>query len=64
MAVLDGCESKFRTPEPEDMVCPKCVRTVEVFTLKGRITEDTPCECGYVFEHQQLDSPKVEKKPE
>ncbi len=47
MAVLDGCESKFRTPEPEDMVCPKCGRTVEVFTLKGRITEDTPCESRF-----------------
>ena len=24
MAILDGCESKFKTPQPEDMTCPKC----------------------------------------
>lgn len=62
MAVLDGCESKFKTPQPEDMTCPKCGKTVEVFTLNGRISEDVKCDCGYIFEHQQPDSPKVERK--
>lgn len=62
MAVLDGCESKFRTPQPEDMKCPKCGNIVEVFTMNGKITEDTTCDCGYVFEHQQVDPLKVERK--
>lgn len=61
MAVLDGCEAKFRTPVPEDRVCPKCGKEVEVFTVQGKITEEVKCECGYVFEAQPVDSPKVEK---
>lgn len=62
MAVLDGCEAKFRTPVPEDRTCPQCGKEVEVFAVNGRITEDVKCECGYVFEAQPADSPKVEKK--
>ena len=49
MAIFDGCEAQHRTPVPEDRSCPVCGRTVEVFTVKGRIREDAVCECGYVF---------------
>ncbi|MCD8154166.1 MAG: hypothetical protein LUF78_05700 [Clostridiales bacterium] len=62
MAVLQGCESKFRTAEPVDRVCPKCGQEVEVFELNGRVVEDAACECGYVFEAEEKDSPKVERK--
>ncbi|MBQ7372188.1 MAG: hypothetical protein IJW67_09995 [Blautia sp.] len=61
MAVMEGCESGFRTPEPEDRICPKCGRDVEVFTIKGRIVEDATCECGYVFEAQEGTSRIVER---
>lgn len=61
MAVLDGCEAKYRTPEPEDRTCPKCGKTVEVFTNRGRITEDTVCDCGYVFQAEPVEPLKVEK---
>ncbi len=49
MAVLDGCEGKHKTPIPEDRICPQCGKEVEVFTSRGKIIEDTPCDCGYVF---------------
>ena len=62
MAVLDGCESKFRTPEPEERVCPKCGKAGEGFTIRGKVIEEVKCDCGYVFEAQEPDSPKVEKK--
>ena len=64
MAVMEGCESGFRTAIAEDRTCPKCGREVEVFTIKGRITEDTACECGYVFKAEEAPSPMVEKKEE
>jgi len=52
MAIMDGCEAKHKTPVLEERVCPQCGETVEVFTRKGRIIEDTPCECGYVFREE------------
>lgn len=52
MAVLDGCESKYRTPVPEERTCPKCGKIVEVFTVRGRIMEDAKCPCGYVFQQK------------
>lgn len=61
MAVMDGCESKYRTPVPEERVCPKCGKEVEVFTVHGRITQDTTCECGYVFETEEAQPLKVER---
>ena len=39
MAVLDGCESAFKTPVPEERTCPQCGREIEVFTVKGRVVE-------------------------
>ena len=62
MSVLDGCESKFKTPVPEDRKCPVCGRGLEVFTVKGRVVEDVTCECGHVIQAQEPDSPVVEKK--
>lgn len=32
MAVMEGCESQYRTPVPEDRTCPVCGKEVEVFT--------------------------------
>ena len=64
MAVIDGCEAKYRTPVPEDRICPQCGAEVEVFTIRGKITEDTPCDCGYVFKAEEPDSLVVEKKDE
>ena len=60
--VMDGCEAKFRTAVPEDRICPKCGAEVEVFTIKGKIREDTPCDCGYVFKADDLEALVVEKK--
>lgn len=62
MAILEGCESKYRTPVPEDRTCPQCGKLVEVFTNRGRIIEDSVCECGYVFQAEEADSIVVEKK--
>ena len=41
MAVMDGCEAQYRTPVPEERVCPQCGKEVEVFTNRGRVIEDT-----------------------
>ena len=62
MAVLDGCEAKFKTPVPEDRTCPKCGAEVEVFTIKGRIVEDVTCKCGFVIKAQDPDSPMPPEK--
>ena len=60
MAIMDGCEAKHKTPILEERVCPACGETVEVFTRRGRVIEDTACECGYVFkeEPQEANIPK------
>ena len=50
---MDGCESKYRTPVPEERIWPKCGKEVEVFTVKGKIKEDTACSCGYVFKEEE-----------
>lgn len=62
MAILEGCEGKYRTPVPEERVCPVCGREVEVFASQGRIVEDTTCECGYVFQAEEVPSLTVERK--
>lgn len=64
MAVMDGCESQYRTPVPEDRVCPKCGKEVEVFTSQGRIVRDTTCDCGYVFQTEDAQPLKVERPEE
>lgn len=61
MAAMDGCESKYRTPVPEEKICPKCGKEVEVFTSRGRITEEATCECGYVFQAEEIQPLKVER---
>ena len=61
MAIMDGCEAKNKTPILEERTCPACGETVEVFTRRGRVIEDTACECGYVFKEEPQDAeiPKV-----
>lgn len=59
MAIMGGCEEKNRTPILEERVCPRCGETVEVFTRKGRIIEESVCDCGYVFEVQEEIVPKA-----
>lgn len=61
MAVMDGCESKYKTPIPEERVCPKCGKEVEVFTVGGKMIEDTACSCGYVFHAEEVQPLKVER---
>lgn len=61
MAVMDGCESKYKTPVPEERVCPKCGKEVEVFTVAGKIVEEATCPCGYVFQSEEVQPLKVER---
>lgn len=53
MAILGGCEEKNKTPILEERICPRCGEEVEVFTVKGRLIDDFPCTCGYVFAHEE-----------
>lgn len=64
MAVMEGCESQYRTPVPEDRTCPVCGKEVEVFTNRGRIVEDAICPCGYVFKAEEQEPLKVERTEE
>ncbi|MGN0363893.1 MAG: hypothetical protein ACI4ET_13785 [Bilifractor sp.] len=50
MAVLDGCEGAKKTPVLQEVKCPVCGETVEVFTKECILVEDSKCEkCGHVF---------------
>lgn len=62
MAVMDGCESQYRTPVLEDRICPVCKKEVEVMTNRGKIVEDTACPCGYVFKAEEISPLTVERK--
>lgn len=64
MAIMDGCESKYRTPVVEERVCPECGKEVEVFTNRGRIVEDAQCSCGHVFQAEEIEPLKVIRKEE
>ena len=64
MAIMDGCESKHKTPVLEERRCPQCGEMVEVFTRKGRIVEESTCDCGYVFEVEEQLTPGPHRKPE
>lgn len=44
-----GCEDKYRTPVPEERICPDCGEEIEVFVSRGRVIEDSVCACGYVI---------------
>lgn len=48
-----GCEDKYKTPMPEDRICPNCGEEVEVFVNRGRIVEGAVCDCGYVIEAEE-----------
>ena len=63
MAIMDGCESKHKTPTLEERACPVCGASVEVFTRRGRIIEDTACDCGYVFKAEEQLEPQQRKAP-
>jgi len=47
----------------EERTCPACGESVEVFTRRGRIIEDTACECGYVFKAEEQLEPQQRKAP-
>jgi len=64
MAIMDGCEARHKTPILEERACPQCGEAVEVFTRRGRIIEDTACECGYVFKAEEPLDPQPRKRPE
>ena len=64
MAIMDGCESKHKPPTLEERVCPTCGASVEVFTRRGRVIEDTACECGYVFKAEEQLEAQQRKAPE
>lgn len=53
MMVAFGCEDKNRTPVPEDRICPNCGNEIEVFVSRGRVLEDSVCECGYVIKAEE-----------
>lgn len=46
---IGGCEAQHNTPVLEERICPDCGEIVEVFTRKGRVVSESPCDCGYVF---------------
>ncbi len=56
---LEGCEAKYKTPVPEERICPVCGREVEVFARRGRLVADFRCECGYVFPAEAQDDPAL-----
>lgn len=62
MSIMDGCESKHRTPVLEERICPDCGNEVEVFTVRGRILEKAVCTCGYTFEPEEILPLKTEQK--
>lgn len=50
MAVMDGCESKKRTPVLKEIKCPQCGEDIEVFLRDSFVVEDATCpECGHVI---------------
>lgn len=53
MSVIFGCEEKNKTPILEERTCPRCGRDLEVFVSRGRVVEDSVCECGYVEKAQE-----------
>ena len=42
--------------------CVKCGEEVEVFTVRGRVVEETSCSCGYVFQAEEVEPLKTEKE--
>ena len=35
MAVMDGCEAKYKTPVPEDRICPVCGKHFEIEEMEA-----------------------------
>ncbi len=63
MSILHGCQGIDRTPIPETRTCPGCGRTVEVFTLQGKLVGDVTCPCGYRFAREAADAPRIPYTP-
>ena len=57
-----GCEENRKTPILEERVCPQCGEEVEVFTRDGRLIDDFPCKCGYVFRAEEALDPHNTRK--
>lgn len=53
MGIFEGCETRAKTWELEERVCPECGELIECYTMKGRIVEDAECTCGYVLKAQE-----------
>ena len=65
MSILEGCEGSTKTPVLEERTCPQCGEIIEVFTMRGRITEDAECACGYVLKaEEQYDPAMLARKGE
>jgi predicted RNA-binding Zn-ribbon protein involved in translation (DUF1610 family) len=64
MAVMDGCESKNRTPILKEIPCPRCGETMEIYTVKSRMIEDAQCDCGYVLKAEDYNTAGQKKKAE
>lgn len=64
MSVMDGCESKNRTPILQEKICPKCGETIEIYTVKSRMIEDAVCDCGYVLKADEYNTAGQKKKAE
>lgn len=62
MSTPIGCEENRRTPVLEERVCPQCGEEVEVFTRDGRLIDDFPCKCGYVFRAEEALDPHNTRK--
>ena len=64
MAVMDGCESQHRTSVIEERdYSPKMrKRGWKSLTSRGKLTEDTVCSCGYVFQAEEAVPLKTEHK--
>lgn len=49
MKLKFGCQDYDKTPTLEERICPECGEKIEVFVIRGKIIEDSQCECGYVM---------------
>lgn len=50
MAVMPSCHDRKNTPVLQEIICPQCHETMEIFTRDGRIVQDCTCErCGHII---------------
>ena len=49
--IMEGCQSKSRTPTLREQVCPQCGNLIEIFSVDTSVT----CEhCGFVAYNDTL----------